>query len=556
MRKLKFVFISLIVVLNLNCFARQRGGQDLIIPGHWVYRAMSELEVELGRTTFADQGPVSIEELKSYMEDIDYELLSPIGKKQYERIFDYFKEKNWSLNASAFSVGIEPTFDLEGYFKSNGNIPWVYDYTKREPFLDFPIKLGLGDIFTVYMGVAAMQNYTIRERNDNYINECFRLESFDAMLTHQNYFSAGYNWDGKVGINFRFGAGTQSLGDTLMPSIIMSEYLTDAPYGNIKVYSNFFEYNANITQVNANTFYYTHRLEVRFFKKIQFTVVEGVLPYQAFDLRFLSPLAIYHAWGLFKEYDCSSFLGFKLNITPCKYLKIYGLYAQNEHSMGSERSGGNYCPEGLGFQTGVKSTIPTRFGYVNLNGEFYYTTPYFLIKQNPNVSFAKVFKDLETGDVFYQRIGNPLGSDTMAFAVSAGFENPGKWSVDLIYNFAACGEFSKNGIFKKSNWQVNGSYDPMWNTSIYRTDPSDPEKFTGTYHDTPHGVVEYQNSIYIKGKYHLYDWLEFYCQPCYTFVFNAGNVQGNFQQGFEIALGCKFYLTKLVNNLPECDMIK
>ena len=226
MRKSFKFLISSIISFSLlsGIYAAQRGGQDLILPGSWVYDALQSIEMEMARVTFSDQAPVSINELKCYMKEIDYERLSEPGKKQYDRIQSYIDQMNWSFNWGLFSLGTEIGVSVEGYYKSNPDIDWIYDYTKRQALADLPITLGIGDYVSVYMGLQATQSFLARTSNNNYCNQIFTPDTFDAVLTHENYLSAGYMWDNGVGINLRFGSGTQSIGNSLMPSIILSEY--------------------------------------------------------------------------------------------------------------------------------------------------------------------------------------------------------------------------------------------------------------------------------------------------------------------------------------------
>lgn len=541
-RRIIFLFLF---CQNLFVFSVSRGGQDLILPGHWVYDALMSIQMEMARITFSDQAPISISELKSYLSEIDYEKLSSAGKTQYSRIKDYIEDENWSFNYGILSIGVEPSVNPEFYYKTDDDIQWIYDYTKRKPLIDMPIKLALGDYLSVYMGLQGSQNYTARFGSDNYFNHFFTIDTFDPALVHENYLSAGYTWDNNVGFNLKFGVGTQSIGNSLMPSIILSEYLTDAPYINLRIFSPIFNYNCNITQLTRSTHLYSHRIEAIFFKKIQFSFMEGVLPYGNFDLRMLNPFAIYHGYGLFNEFsgDCSSFFGIKLNITPIKYLRLYFLYSQNEHTMKSEND--KSIPEGSGFQAGIESYIPVKKGYFHIGTEFYYANPYMFIKDSPNVSFAKVFSEMVSaaGD-YYQWMGSPLGPDSLAFQFAFGYEQPGKWSVDFAYNFAALGEFSKNNIFKKVNWDSN-SLDYNEADWVYPTDDTSSPYYNGVNFKSPHGTVEYQNSFYIKGTFKPTDYLSITFQPGYKFINNYGNQTGVFKHGAEFVLSCQLALTKM-----------
>lgn len=536
-----------IILLNFsifNGFSSERAGQDLVLPGSWVYDALRSIEMEMARVTFSDQAPISIDELKYYLTQIDYERLSAPGKKQYERIEEYIHEKNFSFDAGIFSIGIEPSVNPEFYFKtSDSSIPWIYDYTQRQALLSVPVQVRVGDYLSLYMGFAAMQMYTLRFSSDNYFNQIFTEGAFDGVLTHENYLSAGYMWDNGVGLNLRFGTGTQSLGQTMMPGIIISEHFTDAPFINLRVFSPIFNYDLNVTQLTRESFFYSHRLEFLFFKKLELSFMEGVVPHSQFDLRFIDPFGIYHGYGMFGEFrEFNSFFGAKISFSPCQYLRLYGLYAQNEHTMASENSGD---PEGMGFQLGTVSSIPCGNGYIHAGLEMYYATPYLYIKNSPNVSFAKVFNELCACPHYYEWLGNPLGPDTIAFQVNLGYEVPEVYSVDLAYNFAAKGEFAGDRIFKDVSWEKNGNFDSdKW---IYKS----PDRNL----TAPHGKIEYVNSIYAKGTWYTTPWLTLMLTTGYTFVFNSEHDMGKTNHGFEISLSTRIDLTKISKKRYSTDFL-
>ena len=553
MRKSFKFLISSIISFSLlsGIYAAQRGGQDLILPGSWVYDALQSIEMEMARVTFSDQAPVSINELKCYMKEIDYERLSEPGKKQYDRIQSYIDQMNWSFNWGLFSLGTEIGVNVEGYYKSNPDIDWIYDYTKRQALADLPITLGIGDYVSVYMGLQATQSFLARTSNNNYCNQIFTPDTFDAVLTHENYLSAGYMWDNGVGINLRFGSGTQSIGNSLMPSIILSEYFTDAPFINLRLFSPIFNYNMNVTQLTRESYLYTHRIEAVFFKKLQLSFIEGVLPYSSFDLRFVNPFAIFHGYALFHEYDTkvNSFFAAKFSFTPCPYLRLYGLYAQNEHTMASESAA---SPEGNGFQLGAETYIPVKNGIIHGGLEFYYSTPYFLIKETPNISFAKVFTEMNSGGDNFQLMGNPLGADSLAFKVALGYEVPESYSIDFAYDFAARGIFSGTKIFKESGWNKK---DLSYNESnwVY---PDKADKYSdGISYKSPHGTVAFENKIAVKGTWYATSWLTVVVQPGYTFIFNYDNDADKFRHGFEIALSTRINFTKMVNKKLSSDFL-
>ena len=90
------------VCFSFPVFAR--GAQELIPATSWVYDAATAIAMETGIVNFSDSTPITIAEMKSYLREIDRENLSSAGKKQYDRIFEYFGDEGFSLKSSLLSL--------------------------------------------------------------------------------------------------------------------------------------------------------------------------------------------------------------------------------------------------------------------------------------------------------------------------------------------------------------------------------------------------------------------------------------------------------------------
>lgn len=526
------------MLINSLLNAAPRRGQDIVPNGSWVYDALFDLELDVGRWHFIDQTPLTIQTIKGMLKELPVEKLSDSGRAQYERLQEYFGEFDFSLDVGIFSVGLEPKFNLEGYFKSNSSLDWLYNYHERQRLLEAPVRLTLGDYLTVYMGLAVGQRRSYMSRTYNYVNHIFEEEAFDPNLTHLTYISTGYQWKNGVGFSFNMGYGTQNFGRASLGSIIMSDYLSDLPYGQLRVYSPVFTYSFNVAQLNPKTTMYTHTIDIRLFKKFTVGFMEGGAAYNCFDMKFLNPFGIFHGYELNNQYDWISYMGVKFNFVPVRNLRFYFNIAQNEHQIASEqRSGPGALPEGKGFQGGVNFQFPVKGGFLRFNLEGYYATPYLWIKQSPNWSLVGARGDITSSEYEYDWIGSPVGPDSISGKFTAAYEKPGKWGVELNYIFAARGEFSSFDIFKNYNWGVGNTDIDLDENWIYVDNPA---YAYGREFKTPHGTAEYDNIIYIRGKYSPTKWLTLIAQPAYIFAFNAGHEEGNFEQGFEMALSCRF----------------
>ena len=116
-----FFFASAVCLTSLH--ASGRSAQELVKSGSWVYDAFAAIAIETGRVDFSDQSPLTINELRIYLEEINYDSLSIAGKAQYRRILDYFEEENFSVGSDIIRASAEPEINAEGYYKTEDVIP-------------------------------------------------------------------------------------------------------------------------------------------------------------------------------------------------------------------------------------------------------------------------------------------------------------------------------------------------------------------------------------------------------------------------------------------------
>ncbi|MBO7637959.1 MAG: hypothetical protein J6S91_03190, partial [Treponema sp.] len=333
---LKKIIVSFSFIFLLNAlYAAPRGKQELVFSDSWVYDALNSITMEQGISTFADQAPLTIGEIQVYLSQVEYESLSNAGKKNYDRIMDYIANGSMSFNFGMISFGMDPAVNLEGYYKTNDDLGWVYDRFSKKPFIDLPVYFMAGDYFTLSTDIILSDNKCTFNHDDNYVNLPYLPGYFDINFPHYGYGSTGLFFNESTGINFRLGLGPQSIGRTLTGSVIMSEYFTDSSWFNLEVFSPNVRYNMNVTEFNVDKYMYTHRFDVRFFNKLQFTAMESMLVNAPLELRFFNPLTIFHgtsAWedyGGHEEYVCA-YMCFMLTYVPVKYLRLYGLFAQDQ----------------------------------------------------------------------------------------------------------------------------------------------------------------------------------------------------------------------------------
>ena len=566
MKTKKIILIALfnLFLLSLPLFSeknslferRSRSAQELVPSGHWIYDAMMALSLENRALNFADSAPLSIQELRTYLDEVDYDSLSEAGRSQYDRIERYVADRRFALGSDLISISLEPKFNVSAFYKSNDDIDWVYDRYSREPVFDAPFVISCADYFAMDMEISLGSSKGASLKNDNYSNIPYQTKNMDVNFPYSAYFNTGYKFSEKTGVAFQIQQGSQSIGRTLGGSIIWSDHLTGTTQAKLSAYSPNVKYTATISEFNVDKYMYMHNVEARLFKKFTLGVQEGILVYAPMELRFMNPWTIFHGFAPWRDYgdesgDRSSddpeshtcaYLGIKAEFTPVKYLRLYGLFAMTQYATPYEKSNwpDSLQPDGLGGQWGAESYIPFREGYLHFGLEASYTQPYLYIKESPNWSLVRTYSE-NMGDhaIFYEWIGSPNGPDTISAQLTGGYEKPGRYSIEGNYLFMARGEMSGSKVFSNIAWggqaTEQGTTTAGW---CY------PETVSQRNYSTPHGTPEYVNRISLRGTWYAKEYLKFILQPAYVAIFNHNNQSGEKAFGFEIAAAVSINLIK------------
>ena len=566
----KIVVCFLFTLTALQFSAYGRGGQELVRSGHWIYDALTALSLESGIRNFADSAPLTISELKTYLEEIDYDSLSESGKKQWQRIQDYIIEENITFKSDIVTIDLDPSVNLEGYYKSNDDIDWVYDRYSRNNVIDLPVTISVKDWLSLGSEVHLGENKGASLHNDNYFNVPTKDTEVDVNFPDYGYLSTGYKFTEKTGISFQLGMGEQSVGRTQTGSIILSDYMTGASFGKLSLYSPDFKYTFDTIQLNVDKYMYFHLFEGRIAKKLTVSFMEATLTNASWELRYLNPLMIYHGMAPWRDYsdddaNNGEFMGIKLDWAPFRYTRFFGMFAMNQYQVPYERRdyADSLTPNSLGGQAGFEALIPAAGGYVKIAGEGYYAQPTLYIKQSPDWSFFRTYTDnIGDNQIFYEWTGSPFGPDTIAGELSLGYENPGKWSLDVIYLFMAQGNNAEKSIFydktsetwysstDNDNAKIGGNSDfpnaTVPDGWVYPTN----ENGINQYAETPTDVPKYTHRLSVRGKWQATESLSFTLQPSFVAILNKTgdsgvHERGNNEFGFECAFAMKLQIANL-----------
>lgn len=548
-----------------------RGAQELVESGHWIYDSLTALSLESGILNFSGTAPLSIAQIKLILDELDYDSLSESGRADYDRILRYCDENPLALVFSdILTLGAEPEINLEGFYKTNSDIGWVWDRYSRGHFIDAPVSITAGDYVTMKMDVFLGQNKGASLHNYNYTNVLYDVDDFDINFPDTGYLATGLMLTKKTGVKFDIGRGVHSVGRTLTGSMIWSDYLTGASYARLEIFSPNFKYTGGITQFNVDKYFYHHQMDVRLFKKFQVSFVEGLLVYAPMELRYMNPWTIFHGFAAWRDYDPSDndpesntcdYFGINFQFTPVKNTRFYGLFAMTQYQTPYETSnyGDSPTPNGLGFQGGNETYIPAGRGRFHFAVEGSWADPYLYIKESPNWSMVRTYSE-NMGDkaIFYEWLGSPFGPDTISGELTLGYEVPDKWSLDFVYLYMARGEQSGTSVFDNIKW---GGQRTEFDTAENSDDLKSwayPDKSQSDWKEkrdsaSPSGTPEFVNRISLRGTYRFNRNVKMTFQPSYVVILNRGHEHGEKAFGFEIAgaLSISLFKNKVLFNTNE-----
>ncbi|MGN0729069.1 hypothetical protein [Treponema sp.] len=550
---LKKVLMAVLFFMPLaSSFAR--GKNELVQSGHWIYDALTAVALEQGRLDFTDRSPLSVGEILFFLDEADYSCLSSAGKIQYDRIKKYCAQESFCFGPDIIRLGFEMELNTEAYYKQNDDLDWNYDRYSKGDFLYVPVKIEGADYFTMFFDAKLALNKNTKEDDDNFLSIPISADEIDINFPDTAYFSTSHNLGDTAAFTFQAGRGASDFTRSLTGSIVQSRYFTGSSYMELGFYTRNFRYSMNVDQFNVDKYLYSHELNFRFFKKLQFTARESLLVYAPMELRYLNPWTVYHGFAAWRDYghnesNTCDYLALKLAYTPVKYLRLYGEFAMTQYQTPYETSNfeDDTTPNGISFQGGVESFIPFNEGYFHLWLEGTYADTYMYIKESPDWSMVRNYRENlgDTKYVFYEWLGTPFGPDTVSGKLSIEYEKPAKWSLGASYLLKVCGLNSGRKVFENIDWHEGDEYviDESEAGKENRKDWTFPDSDSQGREEAdkrqnrsaPSGTNEYVNVVSIRGTFSPAENITFVLQPSYSFVINYANESGRNETGFEVA---------------------
>lgn len=575
-------FLPGLVLFLLAAAAHAKSGSSTqVIPsGHWIYDDMYMLCTESAQAQFLTTQPLTVGELRFYFNQIPYDSLSASGRALYERAEDFLSSVADFLPGQELRLHANLEVSPEFYFKSNPDIDWSFAYNYQNPALTIPLIIGFSDYVTIGLSPFLGKNYVFAQDPQNIMNIPYGTNQFEFLTPRFAYGSTGLTFD-NWGVSFHVGKEGLKIGQTEFGSIIYNDTFETDAYFQLGLFTKYLKYSMDVVQVSTQKFFYAHQLDMRPFRNLKISVIEGSLLNSSFELRYLNPFMIMHQFGSWKDYSGSmtsaergvygeghfcAYIAFALDYVPVRNVRIYALYAQNEIlDLGWEHLDRYLSvPDSLGGQLGVEVSVPVGFGYIKPFAEAVYTSPYLYVKHSPDWSLYRVRLDMACGKNVSSWMGSPYGPDCFAVRTGVTLLSQRKWRAGLTYTLKMHGENSADMFGKKIYVKKNpdGSYERVdspdaddeveviygyYPSVEYNTALTDEERIAARDKGRwmwVTGIPEISNQIAVNASYDILENLSVYGQASYALVLNSKNVQDRVAQGVELAVGLKYTLFK------------
>lgn len=556
--KRNLVILIFMLFIRLSIFSASGNSTQIIQSGHWIYDAMEILSTDSKRSYFLTNQPLTVGELKFYLNDISWESLSDSGKILYDKVFSFLTRHDDFFPDYEMRVFANLRVNPEFYWKTNSDIPWSFSYNYKDFAITLPILLGFSDYFTIESDLFLGKNYVAASEPYNFTNIPLGGNQIEFLMPRFAYGSTGVVFE-KWGVSLHVGKEGLQIGNTLLGSVIYNKTFETDSYIQLSLYTNWLKYALDVIQVDHTKFMYIHQLDLRPFKNFTVGVVEGSLLNSSFELRYLNPLMIMHQFGSWTDYDLTdiearfygeghfcAYLGFTFEWTPVRHLRVYGMYAQNEilDFGGSRTDSALSVPDSIGAQFGAQYNIPLNHGFLKTYVEAVYTSPYLYIKQSPDWSLYRHRQDMQTRSYIDTWLGSPLGPDCFAIGFKTEYESSGKWKSGAGYVFKVHGENNAR-LFSLYDDELGiYQYYPWTKYQLAENDDGRLSARDEARNMWMSGIPEYINMISLFGGYSVLSNLEISAQFIYTFIFNNGNVKGRYAHGAEFSLAVTYQLFK------------
>ena len=164
------IFVLIFFSLCCSFYANTINDAQIIPSNSYIYKDFQKLQNANKLFGFTQNTPISVGELKFYLQQFNYDDLDENSKTIYDSLHDYLYTTDSIIPVQDFELSMHPTINLEGYYKTNKELPWSFDYYFKDNFISLPLDIGFGKNFAMGTNIFFSKSYPAAQEEDNYFN--------------------------------------------------------------------------------------------------------------------------------------------------------------------------------------------------------------------------------------------------------------------------------------------------------------------------------------------------------------------------------------------------
>ncbi|MBN1242889.1 MAG: hypothetical protein JXA15_09330 [Spirochaetales bacterium] len=520
-------------------------GRETIPAGSWAFEALRAIHLDAGRVPPPVVAPMSVSELRLYLRAIDAATLSPPGLDAFRRL-EALAEPSVADEGLSMSLGASAGLELR--YRGEESIPWLAPSSERPSLVTIPVEFGIGELARGFIDIELREGWWVSSLPSsalgtrNWTNVPDAAEYFDIHIPRRGGVSVGgASW------NFTLARDRLDFGAEELGAVTVSKGLDRVDFALLSAFSSSIGWRTLVAQLESipvivdegtpteyetsiQRHLYLHRFDWRPIPGVSIGMTEGVMVAQPLELRYLNPLASFHAlaaWKYYGDHDSSvgSLLGLDLAWTPFRGARAWGQLALNQFKTPFPSEAGSLQPDAYALLGGVSYAMAKGGGFLGFELEGYYAVPWFATLYGREWSFLGMRHELVApvgyawDDEVLTWVGSSYGRDTVVGRFEASWSSPGAWALGLEYRLAARGE---NALDADDRW------DGDWWVENWESEPANAAL------RTPSGVPVYESTLSLSGAWRFDPW-DLKAFVAWRHEANSGHVAGASASGLELS---------------------
>jgi hypothetical protein len=519
----------------------------MISAGDPVLEDLRFLITQSGKSFLSLTPPLSRDEVLLIMQDIDTDTLMSAGQEAYHRIMEALNPKPL-YSSGFFSADAHIKAGIEARVRTHTGITWTRNHKNSPSLLAIPLNLYFADRVQLFIEPILARSMSYYNEADTYVGSNIPSDAgqIDVSMPLRAFFAAGGAW-----WNFEAGRDRLSYGLGRTGNMALSDTPDYYDMARFSLFSSTIKYSLMVSQMpltvnqimggedvqegvltgTTQRYLYVHRLDVRLFRRLSIGLTEGMMVGNSpLELRFLNPLAIFHSFAAWRDYDAwrgagnqgqadmvGSLFSLDVNWAILPALSLYGQFVMNEWSTPYELEHWPelQAPNATGFLAGVEYTHDFRGWAASFYAECMYSDPYLYVLSSPFASYIWMRRISDIEPLRYNWIGHPEGRDTIMYTAGSSFS---KEKLGFSLNVV----FTQKGMHTLQwDWNMGKEYSTQ---------------------KTPTGIPENKLTLAIGSNWKPLAWLKLSAQAGGSIVFNHGHTSGAQEYGFDamISITCTY----------------